>query len=247
MRCIATAAVLAAGIGGTASALPVEFFGEETSPGGVVTGDPVAARDGFLATLSSGVGTEDFESEAIGLFASLPISFPGSTGSITATLSGSSVEIDGAAGAGRFPTSGDNFVELLSAEMEIEFSSPVSAFGFFGTDIGDIGERLTVTLTDAVTSVETAFDVPHDLDAPSGSLLFWGFVDVEASYSRIALGAVGNDSDIFGFDDMIIGDVEQIVNPPRPTGEVPLPAAAWLMLAGLGALAGTRARARRRA
>ncbi|MEO1688130.1 MAG: VPLPA-CTERM sorting domain-containing protein [Pseudomonadota bacterium] len=242
LRLLAAAGGFAVLTAGPAAALPVTFFGEDQSPAGSVdpAGAPAVAQGDFLATLAAGVGTEDFETRPVGDFATLGISFPGSTGAITATLSGPDLEVDGSAGSGRFATSGSRFVELDDGEMLIEFSDPIAAFGFFGTDVGDIGEQLAVTLFEAGTLAETEFLPPHDTNANNGSLLFWGFVDTETSYSSIRLGSASGSGDVFGFDDLTIGDVGQIVNPPRPSGEVPLPAAGWMLIAGLGALAGLR-------
>lgn len=53
-------------------AAPQPFFGENQLPSGTVSGDPATARANFLAALSGGVGTEDFEAITSGT--SSPIS-----------------------------------------------------------------------------------------------------------------------------------------------------------------------------
>jgi hypothetical protein len=184
----------------------IDYFGEDLNPGGTVpaAGSAMAARDAFLSTLPSGVGTETFESLAGST--PLSLSFPGSSGSITANLSGDA-EILSGFGAGRFATSGSKWLEVgTNSSFLIEFSSPVSAFGFYGTDIGDFGGQIMLTLTNGVTKDIT---VNNTVGAPDGSLLFWGFTDDMNSYSKIEFNNVSN-QDFWGFDDMTIGDLTQV-------------------------------------
>lgn len=248
MTVAGTAALLLAAGAQSASALPVTFFGEDLSPGGVVApgGAPATAQADFLATLS-GTGTEDFEGFDFGDVAPINLSFPGSTGTITATLSGGGTDINVDTGAGRFATSGTKAVETAAGGgFVISFDSPISAFGFFGTDVGDFNNALELSLTPAGGGAAVPLAVGNTVGAPSGSLLYFGFVDTSASYTQIAFLNNPGSSDVFGFDDMTIGDVQQITNPPRPeNGVIPLPATLPLLLSGLGA-AGVAVRRRRR-
>ena len=50
----------------------------------------------------------------------------------------------------------------------------------------------------------------------NGSLLFWGFIDTAATYTSISLRNTSS-SDRFGFDDMVIGDREQVTLPEAGT------------------------------
>lgn len=211
-----------------ANAAPITYFGENTSPGGSVSGDPVLARADFLAALSGGVGTEDFEGFSVGDDAPLALSFPGSTGNISATLSGSGTDIDNG-GAGRFATSGSKFVETPGGgDFVIDFGAPIAAFGFFGTDLGDIGNDLVITLTD-INMVDTMFEL--DLaGTPNGGLIFWGFTDDNNQYTQISFDNTPGSGDVFGFDDMTIGDAQQVIGVPE-SGTL---AMLGLGLAGLG-------------
>ncbi|MCG8614058.1 MAG: PEP-CTERM sorting domain-containing protein [Pseudomonadales bacterium] len=118
-------------------------------------------------------------------------------------------------GNGRFPTSGDQYYHTSSAGFEIEFSTGISAFGFYGTDIGDFNGQLTATTAGGAVEV---FNIAHTQNAPNGSLLFWGFIDKETSYTTLTFSNTGSSNDIFGFDDLIIGDIGQIVAVPEPAG-----------------------------
>lgn len=223
-------------------ASPVTFFGENLNPGNSTVGAPVTARDEFVSNLT-GVGTENFEGFTNGTGSPINLTFPGSIGGIDATLSGGGATIRSFASVGRFATSGTNYVETnAGGGFAISFSSAISAFGFFATDIGDFGGQLTLRLTPDGGGAFVDLTVPHTLGV-SGStdaaLLFFGFYDLDQSYTNIAF-LNSSTGDVFGFDDMIIGDRQQVT--PTPTNPIPLPAAGWLMLGGMGALAALRRR-----
>ena len=215
----------------TAHAAKVVYFGENLTPGGTVVGAPVAARSAFIGLLSGAVN-EDYEGFAIGDLAPLPMSFAG------ATLSGVGA-IANATANGMFNTSpaGSQWWAADGA-FNIAFATPIGAFGFYGTDIGDFGGQLTLTLTD-VSDVVSTIMVPHELGG-DGNLLFFGFIDLSNAYKSIAFANTGNSGDVFGYDDMVFGNpVQGCVTNCGTVSELQMLA---LLVSGLAALALTRRR-----
>lgn len=204
------------------------FFGENQNPGGAATGAPVDARNDFLARLS-GVSTESFESFAVG---SSPeaITFTGSAGTITASFSPGTGTVRDSSTAGRFATDGANFFSTSSI-FEANFSTPVAAFGFFGTDVGDFDGQLTVELF-RVGGSSSLLTVPNTINAADSSLLFFGVIDTANPFTRIRFGNTSTGSDTFGFDQLTIGDIGQV------TGAVPEPGTWAMLLLGFAFIGG---------
>ncbi len=224
--------ILFAGLafGSVVTAAPITFFGEDSSPGGSLpaAGNAATAQASFLSNLT-GVGVEDFESIAAGTLLSgggFGVDFTGSSGNITGTLSAGgsnpggvcgpgsgSVGGIGCHGYGRFATSGDQFIHTLSDAFSLTFSSAISAFGFYGTDFGDFNGSIELQLSGG-GAVNLA--IPHGNN--NGNVLFFGFIDTVNSYTGISFANVGQTgTDVFGFDDMIIGDRQQISTVPEPS------------------------------
>lgn len=196
---------------GAACATPVTFFGQDQDPG-TSTANSTNAHAQFISHLTSGVGTEGFESFTPGSYPTLNLSFPGSTGSIGATLTGSGDEIQsGPNGVGGFAISGSQYLQSFG-NFNVAFTSPISAFGFYGTDIGDVGGDLVLTLSDGTTQTITL----STSGSESGNQLFWGFYDPTGTYTNIAFSNTSGGSDLFGFDDMTIGDLGQVIVNPVP-------------------------------
>ncbi len=223
-------------------AATTNFFGEDLNfAGDPTTATPTqssAARDQFFSNLN-GVGTESFEGFATGTTVPLSVNFPGAG---TATLSGDGTIVSGNDGGGRFPISGTQFLETSAgAGFNLAFSSPIAAFGFFGTDIGDFGGQAILTLTDinGATSTITVPNTSGDNGSTTGSALYFGFYDKTNSYTNIAFQDTST-QDVFGFDDFSIGSNAQVVPvapAPPVTSATPEPATYSLFGAGLLAAA----------
>lgn len=216
-------------LGGHAGAATI-FFGEDTNPGASVPvgGASETARNDFLSNLS-GVSTEDFEGLS-GSADGTTLNFTGSAGTITAGLSGTG-SFSGADNFGRFPTSGSTQLGGVTSGFTLAFNSAVAAFGFYGTDIGDFNGQITLNLSGGSTQ---NFTVNNTVGAPNGSLLFWGIIAEDASetFTSVTFGNTASGSDVFGFDDLTIGDLDQVSPVPVPPAMLLLGSA----LAGLGVM-----------
>jgi hypothetical protein len=213
-RLLATSAIILAALAGSAQAAPVTFFGEDGNPTGTTPiAHPIsdATSASFLSQLTS-PGVETFDSFASGATAVAPSFGNG----ITATLNGG--VIVNSPGAGRFAISSPNFYEADTSTFSINFSGPIAAFGFYGTDIGDFGGVLSLTLTDAGGQTSSLI-VPASVGSggaqpENGSVLYFGFYDLSDTYTSIAFNN-SNTSDVFGFDNFTVG-LEAQVNPGVP-------------------------------
>lgn len=190
------------------------YFSEDLTTFGSYPADPssppLLTYADFLSHLP-GAGIEDFES-----YETMPatVTFPLSTGDVVADFSTSGATLYSFSGAGRFATSGTQYLELTAGTQgdpetaTITFSSPVAAFGFFATDLGDFGGSLKLLLTKTNGDV-VEVTVPNTgavTDAPNGALVFFGFTDQTAEYTQIQFVNESGD-DVFGFDDFILGSL----------------------------------------
>lgn len=209
----------AAAIAATVTPLVPEdviFFGEEVFPGSAVIGQPLTARTSFSAAVAS-ESVITFESVALGgAYGIDPIAgvaFAGPLSAVSATFTTTGqmrvVETPPGGYAGRFNTTsgGTRFLDFQD-NLTITLSTPVNAFGFYGTDVGDFDGQVKVTLTDDVGGTQT-FDVPHSLLGSDGALLFWG-IKRAAPIVSVRLFCVPNTvglTDYFGIDDIRIGSL----------------------------------------
>ena len=215
-----------------ASAAPIIFFGEDPAAGGSLPiPNSAAAQTAFLSQIV-GAQVETFESFAALTTltgAGISVNF----GADTATMQGSDSlsQVRGVSGNGRFAVSGTKYVNCaLGDTCTLSFSAPQVAFGFFGTDIGDFAGQLTLLL-DGVDVV----NVPHTVNAPNGSGLFFGLIDTANPFTIVQFQNSGS-GDSFGFDSFTIGRLEQI--------RVPEPATIPLLMLGLAGLGFARRRVR---
>jgi hypothetical protein len=203
------------------------YFGENQSAPGTLGPEPAAAQASFLSKLI-GVGTETFESFDVFTRGPLSLTFPGASGSIEATLKGSG-QVENRLGVGRFNTSPAGGTQWWDSgsQFSIDFDTPIAAFGFYGTDIGDFAGQVTVELVDIADRV-TTLTIPNTVSGVDGAALFWGFIDTDTAYKRLSFGNTAAGFDGFGFDGLIVGEQAQVI---------PEPATAILFAFGLLALA----------
>ncbi len=230
----AALALSAALAGAQAQAAPTTFFGEDIGLGeNTVLGatpNADAAQASFLGSLIN-PGVETFEGIASGTSGPLGITFGNG---VTANLNGNGLVqalADGTTnGFGRYGITDDadddeRFWEANGDGFTITFSEAISAFGFYGIDIGDFDGQVTAT---TVGGLDMTFNVGNSIGISGGSVMFWGVVDPLLSFTSVTFGNTGSGDDYFGFDDFTIGLAEQVITTP-----VPVPATLALMTLGL--------------
>lgn len=155
------------------------------------------------------------------------------------------------AATGRYDITKDTDARFLESELnttgtiKLNFRTAISAFGFFGTDIGDFGAGFKLKLTDS-DDISTELEVlgvdGDDTNNPvNGNLRFFGFYQTGTTKYRSIEFLNANPGDVFGLDNISVG----IFTGDNGGGTTPEPTT--LALLGLALSAGALARRRRAA
>lgn len=132
-----------------------------------------------------------------------------------------------------------------SATFSLNFTSAVSALGFFGTDFGDFDGTLELEFFNGSNSLGVLGVSDDTLPGANsdGNLIFFGMVS-DAVFNKVTFkitqcATCPGGTDVLGFDDMIVGTKATVVNPtPEPFS---------LALVGLGLAAAGAASRRKKA
>ena len=148
----------------------------------------------------------------------------------------------GSSWTGRFNTTGDpatlpvnpvnasGWFETNKSSLEITFSTAVSAFGTFLTDVGDFDGALRVDIFSASGLLFGSDLIPAAARTSQGGLAFFGYTNDTTQFNRVLFTVVQpsvpvGQFDFVGFDDFITGTLR------APVGTVPEPTS--LALVGL--------------
>jgi hypothetical protein len=244
---------------GTAASAQTIFNGVTSNPACVPSGSngcatafapsgaALTARNSFFSNLTASAATQNFESQTVGTGAPLNLNF-GFAGTATLTGNGSISNTATSIGVGRFATSGTNFWESSTSttgtSFAINFSQAVAGFGFYAVDLGEFGGGLTMRFLQGATVVSTQVVLAptgnsNFVPGLEGSIRFFGALFGTNAFNRVEFVLAGNATeDFFGFDDMTVADVTQVMP------SIPEPSTYVLMITGLAGLAGIARRRR---
>lgn len=219
-------AMVFAPLASEAGAVIESFFGEDLNGTGLARARPNAdaAFSAFMRR-APGAIAEDFEESAV----VLPPAFGGE-------LSSSDLA---SVAEGRFAISGSRYALLTSrvapgAGFALDMPLPATAFGFFGVDIGDFNESLSLRLEFADG---TAHDlvVAHTRDSAdaNGAVFFQGLLtDTPIDTVRVINLNPGGGTASLVFDDLIVGRALPV--PVSVAGTLTLLAPAALSAVAIG-------------
>jgi len=230
-------------------ASPVEFFGWD--PGNGDYGARLnsypnsdAAKNNLFSLLDANVSTEGFESFEAGDQPDA-ISF-GTAGDANLNVLGAVISGE-TPWTGRYNIYGEKYLDTAS-HFTIDFSNEISAFGFYGVDMADFDGWLSVITTYSDDTTHTFelqdYFVGPDTGLPvqpaGGSVLYFGFYDLDKTFKQIEFTDSSPFGDSFGFDDFSIAVSDQITitEPPDPNPDPnPIPEPASMLLLGMGLIA----------
>lgn len=179
----------------TANALNFEIFVEDFNANYQQSASTKSAENYFLSLLSNPY-TEKFETQTPGT-----TNFLSSLGTIDAHFTVENIGAAAGIGANNF-AGGTNGLHVYT-NLAIEYSSPVNALGFYGQDWGDVGGQLNMTLS-YLNGSHRDILIPSSVNAPSGSVLYFGLIDTLNSITRAEFNKIGYTGDLMGFDNFTV-------------------------------------------
>ena len=193
---------------------------ENTRPRLTTTPNATAAENAFLSRFDN-VGTATFDNLALGTSSDLDLFFEGAA---TATLSGSG-KVSDSTENGLHSISGDKFWLTAAGKNDgfrVDFDDAVAGFGFFATDIGDVGATVQIELGLANGGTQV-IDFPHQTTSgQSGSVLYQGIIaeNEDELFTSVRFSTKNGGNDGFGFDNLTVGSFNQLdddtVSTPEP-------------------------------
>jgi len=242
-KSLLTLAVAMGAVAG-AHAASQQFYADQ-----LTAATPADERDNFLKA-SSGVQSEGFETSPVGIPVG-PLSVFNGQGSLTQDdFSNGTIKQSTQVVNGRFnttpncnPVSGCKWWETPYS-FEITLGSLKSAFGFFATDLGDLGGAISLDFWNDANKVRAGIAVTQPTQ--TSGLLFFGWIDDTFSFNRVSVNLTQTNVnparfDYVGFDDILAG-TRAAAPPPPPSNPVSAPTSLALVGLSLALLAASRRR-----
>ncbi|WP_310487455.1 hypothetical protein [Chamaesiphon sp. VAR_69_metabat_338] len=148
--------------------------------------------------------------------------------------------IGGVLGNGAYPTDNVRFISINSSNnLSINFSSSIAAFGYFGTDLGDSGNILTMQFFNANNTLVSS-QVIGSTGSANSSQFFFGFIADSPSeeFNRVVFSNSAS-NDAIGIDQI------KIATPTQVKTKIPEPASVWGTLLCGGCLVAIKRRLKR--
>ncbi len=141
---------------------------------------------------------------------------------------------------GAYPTENLRLISINSSNnLSINFSSSIAAFGYFGTDLGDNGNILTMQFFNANNTLVSSQVIGNTGSANSSEFFFGFIVDSPSDeFNRVVFSnSIGGDA--IGIDQI------KIATPTQVKTKIPEPASIWGTLLCGGCLVAIKRRSKR--
>lgn len=222
-------------VAGPSFATPTLFSGYDPAANSVGAPRPnAAAAHGLFLSAVTEFSSQDFEGESTGALSSVDLTFDGTLGVITGTLTGPNQVIRNTPTAGTFPTSGTKFL-LSNGFPTFTFDAAIGAIGMYISDVEGQQTIVFERTLEAGGTDQVVFDTTaaQNRSPNESGLFFLGFIDVDNPFTAVEIQ--GPASDGVGIDDILLADVGQVDEDEldRVNGvAVPNPAMAGLLALG---------------
>jgi hypothetical protein len=214
------------------------FSGYDTNPtNGIRLTNPVNSQmafDNFSANLNgTTVTTESFETIPVGTFIDgLSTQISGTTANfsykkpdLTTANASTSTQVQQTTtllSNGAYPTDGLRLISINSANtLSITFSNSIAAFGYFGTDLGDSGNTLTMQFFDSANNLVSSSAIGNTGSANSSEFFFGFIADNPTQEFTKVVFSNSSSGDAIGIDQIKIGTPSQL------NTKIPEPASVW--------------------
>ncbi len=152
----------------------------------------------------------------------------GAEGSGTTAVTGSTAAVqqkdsNGLTNSGTYPTDGSRGISINSAnDFSISFANTIAAFSYFGTDLGDNNNQLTMKFYNGTTLLNSSLIVPG-VNSFNSSKYFFGYIADNPTlyFNKVVFSnSINSNGDAIGIDQLKIASAGQLTPVPEPSSIV---------------------------